>query len=91
VEEIALITSHLSNSAKTWKFHGKGQIRWLGLKFRSLPKTVGPNKHWCSCHSQAMSSNSSSSSSIQSQGKMIVFSQQISHWQVTELLQLLSA
>jgi len=28
------------------KFHGKGQITWLGLKFRGLRKTVGPNYDW---------------------------------------------
>jgi len=40
---IVQITDHFSNSAEILKFHGKGQILWLGLKFHGLWKTVGPS------------------------------------------------
>jgi len=39
---IVLITDHFSNSAEMLKFHGKWQISWLGSKFRSPKKIVGP-------------------------------------------------
>jgi len=39
---IVLITGHLWNTTKMWKFHGKGQILQLGSKFCSPCKTVGP-------------------------------------------------
>jgi len=43
--KIVLIVGHFSNSSEILKFCGKGQILWLGSKFRSPQTTVGP-KHW---------------------------------------------
>jgi len=37
------ISQLLRNSAEISKFPGKGQIFWLGSKFHSPQKTVGPN------------------------------------------------
>jgi len=34
----------LQNSVEIWKFHRNGQIMWLGMKFCSQQKTVGPSQ-----------------------------------------------